>query len=122
MVQQNNNDLQSVENFLSENIPDIEALLITDKKGNIIKHRVSSKYEKDYDASWLKFFSKLISVRFPISDFHKQLSGLKMTVNVFKEKTVIVKMLENDQILIVIIPWKTTSVINALNIMHQDVI
>jgi len=122
MIQQNSNDLQRVENFLFENIPDIEALLITDKKGYIIKHRVSSQFEKDYDESWLKKFSKTVSVRFPISDFHKQFSGLKMTVNVFNEKTVIVKMLENNQILIVIIPWKTTSVVNALNIFHQDVI
>ncbi len=122
MVQQSGDDLQRVENFLFENIPDIEALLITDKKGNIIKHRVSSQFEKDYDESWVKKFSKMVSVRFPISDFHKQFSGLKMTVNVFNEKTVVVKMLENNQILIVIIPWKTTSVVNALDIMHQDVI
>ena len=122
MDPQNGSDLQQVENVLFENIPNIEALLITDKKGNIIKHRISSQFEKDYDESWLKKFSKMVSVRFPISDFHKQLGGLKMTVNVFNKKTVIVKMLENNQILLVIIPWKTTSIVNALNILYQDVI
>ncbi len=114
------NEIRSLTKFLVENIPDLEALFIIDKDGNIVDRKVSPQFEKEHNLSWLMFFASMVSVRFPMSGFHKQLGGLKMTINVFQEKTVIVKMLETDHILAVIIPWKTNSVFNAMNILFDE--
>jgi len=113
-------DMESLKKFLAENIPDLEAIFIIDEDGNIVERKVSSQFEKEYNLSWIMFFAALVSVRFPLSGFNKQLGGLKMTVNVFKEKTVLVKMLETGHILVVIVPWKTNSVFNAMNIMYEE--
>jgi len=115
-----NEDFESLKKFLAENIPELEALFIIDGNGNITDKKMSSEFEKEYSISWLLFFAGVVFTRFPMSGFNKQLGGLKMTVNVFEEKTVIVKMLKNNHILAVIVPWKTSSVFNAMNVMYDD--
>lgn len=112
--------IKSLKKYLSENIPDLDALFIVNKEGNIVEKEVSSQFKIDHDDSWLAFFGMKVSARFSMSEFHKQLGGLRMTVNVFQEKTVIVKMIEADHFLIVIVPWKTTSVFNAMNILYEN--
>ena len=106
--------------YLSENIPDLEVVSIINLDGNVEYKKVSVEYEEQYDEKWLNYFSMMISMRFSISGFNKQLDGLKMTVNVFKDKAVIVKLLESGFILSIIIPWKTNSVINAMGIMYNE--
>ena len=91
-------------NFLWENIPGLEALLIITRDGNVIEHKTVPGYEKAYPISWLKSFGNLVSVRFPIQDFHKQLGGLDMTVNIFKDKAVLVSLLRTNHILAMITP------------------
>ncbi len=90
--------------FLWENIPGLEALLIITREGNVIEHRTIPQYEKGYTIPWLKNFGHLISERFSIKDFHKQLGGLDMTVNIFKDKAVLVSLLKTNHILTMIIP------------------
>lgn len=85
-----------------------------------MEREVFPQFEKEYNLSWLMYFAITVSMRFPISGFNKQLGGLRMTVNVFKEKSVIVKMLETGNILVVIVPWKTDSVFTAMNIMSEE--
>ena len=112
--------IKTLKKYLSENIPDLDALLVVDKGGNIVEKEVSSQFKIDHDDSWLTFFGMKVSARFSMSEFHKQLGGLRMTVNVFKEKAAIVKMLETNHFLIVIVPWKTTSVFNAMNLLYEN--
>jgi len=90
--------------FVWENIPGLEALLIITREGNVIEHRTVPQYEKIYTVQWLKDFGDLISSRFTLRDFHKQLGGLDMTVNVFKGKAVLVSILKTNHILIMITP------------------
>jgi len=115
-----NEGIESLKKFLVENIPDLEAMFIINDDGNIVEKKVSSQFEKVYNLSWLMFFAGIVSARFPMSGFNKQLGGLKMTINVFKEKTVLVKMLETGHILVVIFPLKTNSVFKAMNIMYEE--
>ena len=108
-------------NLLSKNIPDLEAVLLIDRDGNLVHKMIPTKFEKNYDNAWLKFFSMMISIRFPLSGFNKELGGLKMTINIFKEKGVLVKLLGSGHILAVIIPWKTNSVINAISVISDEI-
>lgn len=57
----------------------------------------------------------IVSVRFPLSDFHKQLGGLKMTINVFEDKAIVVKKTEDENIIIVVIvPRNEKSIRDAI--------
>ncbi len=93
--------------YLWENISGLEALLIITRDGNVIEHRTVLQYEKVYNIEWLKHLGNLISVRFQTGDFRSQLGGLDMTVNIFKEKAVLVSMLRTNHILTMIIPRNT---------------
>ena len=93
--------------YLWENIPGLEALLIITRDGNVIEHRTVLQFEKVYNIEWLKHLASLISVRFQIGDFRSQLGGLDMTVNIFKDKAVLVSMLRTKHILTMIIPRTT---------------
>ncbi len=93
--------------FLWEKIPGLEALLIITRDGNVIEHRTVPQYEKIYTISWLKNFGHLISERFTLKDFHKQLGGLDMTVNLFQDRAVLVSLLKTNHILTMIIPRTT---------------
>ena len=93
--------------YLWEKVPGLEALLIITRDGNVIEHRTVIQYEKVYNIEWLKHLGNLISVRFQTGDFRSQLGGLDMTVNIFKEKAVLVSMLRTNHILTMIIPRNT---------------
>ena len=93
--------------FLWENVPGLEALLIITLNGNVIEHRTVPQYEKGYNAEWLKHFGSLISTRFQTGDFRKQLGGLDMTVNIFENRAVLVSPLRTNHILTLIMPRMT---------------
>jgi hypothetical protein len=93
--------------FLWENIPNMEALLIITRDGNVIEHRTVPQHEKVFTIEWLKNFGNLISVRFPTGDFHKLLGGLDMTINIFKDRAVLVSPLRTNHILTMIMPRTT---------------
>jgi len=82
------NDESTVQ-FLLEKIPEIDATMIIDREGNLIKHTVSKSFESEIDPHELEYIAKLIGLRFRIADFNKILHGLEMTINVFKENCII---------------------------------
>ncbi len=104
--------------YLWENISGLEALLIITRDGNVIEHRTVLQYEKVYNIEWLKHLGNLISVRFQTGDFRSQLGGLDMTVNIFKEKAVLVSMLRTNHILTMILP-RTTNFDNLGRILSN---
>ena len=93
--------------YLYENIPGLEGLLIINRDGNVIEHRTVPLYKNVYNIEWLKHLGNLISARYQTGDFRTQLGGLDMTVNIFKEKAVLVSMLRTKHILTMIIPRAT---------------
>ena len=94
--------------FLWSNMPGMDALLIITQNGDVLEYRILPDYEKMYDIDWFKTFAKMISIRFPSGEFHNQLGGLHMTVNIFREKTIMVSPLKNEQIAIMMTS-RTTS-------------
>jgi len=90
--------------YLWENIPGLEALLIITREGDVIEHRTVPKYQNAYTIQWFKNFGNLISERFTMKDFHKHLGGLDMTINIFKDKAVLVSLTKTNHILTLIIP------------------
>jgi len=90
--------------YLWENIPGLEALLIITREGDVIEHRTVPKYQNEYTIQWFKNFGNLISERFTMKDFHKHLGGLDMTINIFKDKAVLVSLTKTNHILTLIIP------------------
>ncbi len=93
--------------FLWENMPNMEALMIITRDGNVIEHRTVPQHENVFTIEWLKNFGNLISHRFPLGDFHKQLGGLDMTINIFKDRAVIVSPLRTNHLLTLIMPRTT---------------
>ncbi len=91
-------------NYLEENISTLGALMIIDNNGEILAHKISPKFEKEYDLSWLRDVAKKVSRRFKIADFHKEMEGLQLTINIFKKYEMLVRSLNYTFILIMIIP------------------
>ena len=87
-------------NYLEENISTLGALM----NGEILAHKISPKFEKEYDLSWLRDVAKKVSRRFKIADFHKEMEGLQLTINIFKKYEMLVRSLNYTFILIMIIP------------------
>jgi hypothetical protein len=90
-------------------------VIILDQEGKIIESKISEDMENDYHLLWLKFFAFIVSLRFPMAGFDTQLGGLEMTVNLFKEKAVIVKMLDRKHIVTIIVPRTPQSITSAIN-------
>lgn len=106
--------MHEMANSFSKEIPNLDVLLIVNQNGRIIESRVSQLFEKQHDVHWIKKFAMIVSVRFPLSDFHKQLGGLKMTINVFNDKAVVVKKIENEDMIVVIVPRNERSIRDAI--------
>jgi hypothetical protein len=99
---------------ISKSIPNLDALLIINQNGRIIESRTNQFFEKQHDLDWLKNFAMIVSIRFPLSYFHKQLGGLKMTINVFDDKAVIVKKTEGESMIVIIVPRNEKSIRGAI--------
>lgn len=93
----------SYANYLWKNIPDLGALLIIDKQGKIIERRNSELFNKEYNIRWLEKISKKISLRFGIKNFDKEMEGLQLTINMFKNFAMVVKPLKHN-LLVLIVP------------------
>ncbi len=93
---------ESIVQFLLEKIPEIDATMIIDREGNLIKHTVSKSFESEIDPHELEYIANLIGLRFRIADFHKILNGLEMTINVFKENCIIVTSRNGSSIIAIL--------------------
>lgn len=110
----NHTQINDMIDSFSKNIPNLDALLIINQNGKIIESRVNQFFKKQHDIDWLKKFAMIVSVRFPLSDFHKLLGGLKMTINVFDGKAVVVKKTDDENMIIVIVPRNEKSIRDAI--------
>ncbi len=100
---------------LSKIIPDIQLLIILDKKGNLLSYLCSEDCANDHDLTHIRNLAKLVSIRYRIGDFDKLMEGLETTINVFKNKTLFVRGLQNDNILVVSVPKKYENLTDTLN-------
>ncbi len=100
---------------LTKIIPDIQLLIILDKKGSLLSYLCSEDCTKDHDLTDFRNLAKLVSIRYRIGGFDKLLGGLETTINVFKNKTLFVRGLQDDNILVVVVPKKYENLIDTLN-------
>jgi len=100
---------------LTKIITDIQLLIILDKKGNLLSYLCSEDCTKDHDLTDFRNLAKLVSIRYRIGGFDKLLGGLETTINVFKNKTLFVRGLQDDNILVVSVPKKYENLADTLN-------
>jgi len=100
---------------LTKIIPNIRLLMILDKKGNLLSYLCSEDCANDHDLTHIRDLAKLVSIRYRIGDFDKLMEGLETTINVFKNKTVFVRGLQDDNILVVVVPKKYENLTDTLN-------
>ncbi len=103
-------------NFLHNSIPDLEATLIIDKDGTLLEYKFSEEFQKNYNMVWVRNIAKKVSVRFKIKNFHKELEGLHMTINIFKRHILMVRSLSNNIILVMILA-ANTDIRNSLDVV-----
>lgn len=102
-------------NFLHDTVPDLEATLIIDKDGTILEYKFSEEFKKNHNMLWVRNIAKKVSIRFKIKNFHKELEGLRMTINIFKRHILLVRSLSNN-IIIVMILAANTDIRNSLDV------
>jgi len=89
--------------YLLQNISEISAILIINDQGKILENRITLQFKKKYNNSWLKNIADKISTRFAIKQFDKEMEGLELTVNIFKNYAILVKPLKAKLILVMIV-------------------
>jgi len=102
-------------NFLHDTIPDLEATLIIDKDGTILEYKFSEEFQKNHNILWVRNLAKKVSIRFKIKNFHKELDGLRMTINIFKRHILLVRSLSNNIIILMILA-ANTDIRNSLDV------
>ena len=93
------------------------AVLIIDDKGNLMEKVVSKSSEGEFASSELEYISKMIGLRYKIVDFHKMMSGLEMTINIFRDRCVFVSQLSGTSVIAVI--TKNVDIQKARQIFSQ---
>jgi len=89
--------------YLWQNISDISAILILNDKGKILENKTTSQFGKKYNEFWLKNIADKISTRLAIKQFTKEMDGLELTVNIFKNYAILVKPIKARFILVMIV-------------------
>ncbi len=88
---------------LLEKIPQTMAIMVIDKDGKPVKVITNTKLlEGEIDDAELEFIAKLVGLRYHIADFHKILSSLQMTVNVFRDHCIFVTSFGSEFLIVII--------------------
>ncbi len=94
-------------NFIWKNVPGLGAVIITDKNANVLECDTSIQFEKEFSYSYLVQIAKTVSEQFTFTEFHNEMGGLGLTINVFKKYTMLVTSIDSNRILILIVPNET---------------
>jgi len=94
-------------NFIWKNVPGLGAVIITDKNANVLECDTSIQFEKEFSYSYLVQIAKTVSEQFTFTEFHNEMGGLGLTINVFKKYTMLVTSIDSSRILILIVPNET---------------
>ena len=92
--------------------------IVTDLRGEILEMVVNGQMRTIVQLSELSYIAKVISMRYDIADYNKILDGLQMDIGFFKKVYALSTMIEEDKLLIVIIP-KTSNLLDLVNITEE---
>ena len=105
---------EELSDILEKTIPDFYALMVINKKGNLLSYFVSEQCADERCLTELKEIAKLTSIRFKIGEFHKTLGGLELTINMFKNYFSLVRTVFQDNFLVVIVPRETSFLFDSI--------
>jgi hypothetical protein len=92
--------------------------IVTDRKGDVLEMIVNGQMGKIIELSELTYIAKVISMRYDVADYHKILDGLQMDIGFFKNVFALSTMIDNDKLLMVIIP-KTNNLFDLVHIAED---
>jgi hypothetical protein len=92
--------------------------IVTDRIGEVLEMVVNGQMRKIVELSELTYIAKVISMRYDVADYHKILDGLQMDIGFFKHVFTLSTMIDEDKLLIVIIP-KTTDLFDLVHITED---
>ncbi len=92
--------------------------MVTDRRGEVLEMVVNGQMGKIIELSELTYIAKVISMRYDVADYHKILDGLQMDIGFFKHVFTLSTMIDEDKLLIVIIP-KTTDLFDLVHITED---
>ena len=95
-------------------------MLVIDNFGKIIEHRISRHVKKEHAIKWIEHIANKVSIRFKIVDFKEELGGLAMTINVFEGNVMLVKSLNSNYTLVLIIPLEN-NLVNTIKTLSESV-
>jgi len=89
--------------------------IVTNKQGEVLELAVNGPMRKVVDLSELTYIAKVISMRYEVAGYRTILDGLQMDVGIFKNVFALSTMIDDDKILIVVIP-KTTDLLELIHV------
>jgi len=92
--------------------------IVTDRKGEILEMVVNGAMKKIVDLSEITYIAMVISMRYDVADYDKILDGLQMDLGIFKNTFALSTMIDEDKLLIVIVP-KTTDLFDLVHIAED---
>ena len=92
--------------------------MVTDRRGEVLEMVVNGQMGKIVQLSELTYIAKVISMRYDVADYHKILDGLQMDIGFFKHVFTLSTMIDEDKLLVVIIP-KTTDLYDLVHITED---
>ena len=92
--------------------------IVVDKRGDVLEMVVNGQMGKIVQLSELTYITKVIAMRYDLADYNKILDGLQMDIGFFKNVFALSTILEEDKLLIVIIP-KATDLLDLVRIAED---
>lgn len=92
--------------------------IVADTRGQVLEMIVNGQMSKIVELSELTYIAKVISMRYDVADYNKILDGLQMDIGFFKNVFTLSTMIDEDKLLIVIIP-KTTDLFDLVHITED---
>jgi len=115
----NNLSKTSLEDAIKQSIPELYAMITTDKTGQLLSYFVSDECTQHCNLSKLKEIAKAVSIRFNIGNFANLAGRLETTINVFEERIMLVREIFQENLLIVLIPKNIEDLSGKLNVFNS---
>ena len=92
--------------------------IVTDTRGEVLEMIVNGQMGKIVELSELTYITKVIAMRYDVAEYDKILDGLQMDIGFFKHVFALSTKIEDDKLLVVIIP-KTTDLFDLVHIAED---
>ena len=112
------NKAQEILNKVQQVTSSPKVAIVTDRKGDVLEMVVNGQMRKIVELSELTYIAKVISMRYDVADYNKILDGLQMDIGFFKNVFTLSTMIDEDKLLMVIVP-KTTDLFDLVHIAED---